>query len=96
MPTRYAQHKKSVLKWRRERWHNRCDYCGHRWRKAKTNYLQPSGICLFCNQYLCQIVARGAAWIIKRRQTLNIWDRRLSTLSSATRQPAAQRHRKAG
>ena len=60
-----------------------CEFCGDRWEQAKTNYLQDSGVCLFCHQRLAAIMARGAAWALRRRATLEFWDRRLGSIVGA-------------
>ena len=82
---------------RRRLWSTNCQYCGTRWHKARSNYLiESSRVCLFCHQALNKAVERGAAWIIKRRQTLNVWDSRLASVTGTKVQPisTAKKRRK--
>ncbi len=79
-------HKRHTKKMRREFWGDKCDYCGPRWRNAKTNYMRDTGVCLFCHQALNAICARGAAWILKRRGTIKVWDKRYVASSGARSQ----------
>lgn len=55
----------------------KCEYCDHAWEQAKSNYLTHHGVCLFCHQRLNDYCAHGAAWILKRRGTLRVWNKRL-------------------
>lgn len=72
-----AGFKKYTRRMRREHWGEKCEYCDHRWQRAKSNYLTGNGVCLFCHQRLNEYCARGAAWILNRRGTLRVWDKRL-------------------
>ena len=73
-----APWRKGVDARRRQLWNEKCEFCGFRWHNAKTNVVQEeSGVCVQCHTAVCKAIARGAAWIMKRRSTLNFWDDRL-------------------
>ena len=75
---------------RRENWGKNCQFCGTRWMKAKTNYLQPHlKTCLFCHQRLVNHVARGAAWMLERSDILAVWQSRLESVKPKRRRKAA-------
>ena len=65
---------------RRKCWNDKCQFCGDRWHRSKSNYyIEKSECCMYCMQYIGKVLARGAAWVIKRRSTLRFWDERLAS-----------------
>jgi hypothetical protein len=76
----------AIKVYRRRSWGSKCQLCGDRWHKGKTNYLiEKSGTCQYCMAYVAKVMGRGAAWLLKRRSTLNFWDDRLGKIGGKSK-----------